>query len=128
MKFLITFFLVAFLANFKAKATVGCLSNSTTYTYINPNGIYYSGAVGYYHRDEADRRLTSNTFCTSPVVPSTACYINSTRSGYSSSSGTLVNYVTTNNCNVPLDGYVSILLSSIALFSTVSIRNKFRVV
>lgn len=128
MKFLITFFLVIFLANFESNAAVGCLSNSTTYTYINPNGNYYSGAVGYYHRYEADRRLTSNTFCTSPVVPATACYIYATRSGYYSSPGTLVNYVTTNNCNVPLDGYELVLLSTIGLLSVLMIRNKYAVI
>lgn len=125
MKFFVTLFLVFFLANFESKAAVGCLSSNTTYTYINPNGYYYSGAVGYYHRYESDRRLTSNTFCTSPVVPSTACYINATRYGYSSSPGTLVNYVTTNNCNVPLDGYEWVLLSTIGLFSVLLIRNKY---
>jgi len=106
------------------KADVGCLSSNTTYTYINPEGINRQGVPSYFHRYESDRSLTANNFCITPVSPSQGCYIYATRSGYSSSPGTLVNYTTVNNCNVPLDNYVALLVGSIAGLGFLTIRRK----
>lgn len=110
----IYFLLIFFFSAVQCHALVGCLSSSTTYTYINPEGINRNGVPSYFHRYESDRRLTSSNFCSSPVSPSQGCYIYSTRSGYTSSPGTLVNYTTTNNCNVPIDDYVGLIVVSLA--------------
>jgi len=109
----------------KTHGDVGCLSSNTTYTYINPEGINRNGVPSYYHRYESDRRLTSSNFCASPVEPAQGCYIYATRSGYTSSPGTLVNYTTVNNCNVPLDDYIPLLLISMAAFSVYYLRKRY---
>ena len=121
-------FLICFLSAVKSYGLVGCLSSSTTYTYINPEGINRNGVPSYFHRYESDRRLTSSNFCSSPVSPSQGCYIFSTRSGYSSSPGTLVNYTTTNNCNTPLDNYAGFLMVSLAGLGFLVLRKRVQVV
>lgn len=124
MKYIFCFFLVLLVSS-KVSADVGCLSNSTTYTYINPEGINRNGVPSYYHRYAADQRLSSSNFCTSPVVPSQPCYIYATRSGWNSSFGTLVNYSTVNNCNLPIDDYLPALLIAMGAVSMYFIRQKF---
>ncbi len=132
------------LVSFRAAATtsVGCLSSNTTYTYINEesnsvrNNHRYdddysssdqSGHINrtFYHREEYDRNLTASNFCVTPITPSVACFIHATRSGYISSPGTLVNYSTVNNCNVPIDDYIPFLLVSIAGISVYFLRGRF---
>lgn len=132
------------LASFRAVATtnVGCLSSNTTYTYINEesysvrNNHRYdtdysssdrNGHVNrtFYHREEYDRSLTASNFCVTPITPSVACFIHATRSGYTSSPGTLVNYSTVNNCTVPIDDYIPFLLAAIAGISIYFLRGRF---
>gem|GEM_PF-2151933 len=121
---------------------VGCLSSNTTYTYINEesnsvrnnhktNNSYSSDERAahvtynrvFYHRYESDRSLTANNFCTTPVVPAQNCWIHATRSGYTSSPGTIVNYTTVNNCD--LDGYDLFLLGALGLVSVWFIKKHF---
>ena len=128
MKIVIAIIAIVFLSCTQSTAATGCLSSNTTYTYLYKNGNYYSGAVGYYHRYESDRNITANNFCVTPVVPTVDCFINSTRSGFTSSPGTLVTYLTTNNCNLPLDGYEWALLFGTGLLSFILIRNKYVVI
>ncbi len=124
MKYIFTLFILIFICS-EGRAAVGCLSNSTTYTYINPEGINRNGVPSYFHRYASDQRLSTSNFCTSPVVPEQACYIYSTRDGWNSSYGTLVNYSTVDNCNVPIDDYIPFLLISLGVVSTYFIRQKF---
>jgi hypothetical protein len=103
-------------------AATGCLSNSTTYTYINPEGINRNGVPSYYHRYESDRKISTSTYCVVPTGGS--CYIYSTRSGYSSSPGTLVQYNTVNNCAI--DDYSHLLLGGLGLVGFFFIRKRSR--
>lgn len=126
MRLLVNFFLIAVLGfvTIDSKAATGCLSNSTTYTYINPEGINRNGVPSYYHRYESDRMVSTSTYCVVPTGGS--CYIYSTRSGYSSSPGTLVQYNTVNNC--PIDDYVPLLVVGLAIAGFIYIRMKHQIV
>lgn len=141
LKYSAVFLMMLIPVSFCAATEVGCLSSNTTYTYINEesnstrnnhrNNNSYSqsdrdGHVSrtFYHRDEDDRNLTANNFCIDPVYPTVSCFIHATRSGYSSSPGTLVNYSTVNNCYLPLDDYLPFLLISIAGVSMYFLRGR----
>ncbi|MES2650166.1 MAG: hypothetical protein V4663_00425 [Bacteroidota bacterium] len=126
MKYTLVFLLFSLIA-IKSTATIGCLSNSTTYTYINPEGFNRNGVPSYHHRYASDQRLSSSNFCTSPVVPTQNCYIYATREGWNSSYGTLVDYSTVNNCNLPIDDYIPFLLISIAGVSIYFLRGRIAV-
>jgi hypothetical protein len=114
---LVTIFLFS-LISFTVNAATGCLSNSTTYTYINSEGIDRNGVPSFYHRTEADRVASTSTYCV--VNTGQGCYINSTRSGYSSSPGTIVVYNNVNNC--PLDTYTTSLVIGFAILGFVLIK------
>lgn len=121
MKFKLLFLIAIFFNCYlNTKAATGCLSNSTTYTYINPEGINRNGVPSYYHRNEADRIISSNTSCV--VNSGQGCYIYSTRSGYSSSPGTIVEY--NNPANCPIDSYTIYLLGSSAIMGVALIKKK----
>lgn len=124
IKYLILSIITVFVISNKCDAAVGCLSSNTTYTYINPEGINREGVPSYYHRYESDRNVTANNFCVTPITPTQGCYIYATRSGYSSSPGTLVNYSTVNNCNVALDDYVGYLVLGFAGVGFFYVRKK----
>lgn len=102
------FILIVLLCVFalETRANTGCRSNSTTYTYINPEGRLRNGVPSYYHRYESDRKLSTNTYCV--VDTDSPCYIYATRDGYSSSYGELVEYNPINNC--PIDDYVGVVV------------------
>jgi hypothetical protein len=106
------------LISFSVNAATGCLSSATTYTYINPEGVNRNGVPSYYHRYESDRMLSTETYCA--VNTGQGCYIYSTRSGYSSSPGTLVTFNTVNNC--PIDNYTGTLIVGFAIVGFVYIR------
>jgi hypothetical protein len=105
-----------------SQAATGCLSSNTTYTYINPEGINRNGVPSYYHRYESDRMVSTATYCAVPTGGS--CYIYATRSGYSSSPGTLVYYNTVNNCDI--DDYTGVLAAGFAMIGFFYIRKKKR--
>jgi hypothetical protein len=100
------------------KAATGCLSSSTTYTYINPEGRNREGVPSYYHRYESDRLVSASTYC--QVNTGAGCYIYATRDGYSSSPGTIVQYSPINNC--PIDDYVNYIVVGFAIIGFVSFR------
>jgi hypothetical protein len=108
------------IVSFNLQAATGCLSSSTTYTYINPEGINRNGVPSYYHRYESDRLLSTQTYCV--VNTGAGCYIYSTRSGYSSSPGTIVQYNPINNC--PIDDYAGLILAGFAVIGFVYIRKR----
>lgn len=136
------FFLLFLLFTISGYAHEGCLSSNTTYTYINEESQYtrnshynnynYSssdrnGHVNrtFYHRYESDRNITASNFCTTPISPSTPCFIHATRSGYTSSPGTMVIYSEVDDCNLPIDDYIPFLFISLGISSIYFIRQKF---
>jgi hypothetical protein len=106
------------LFSFNATASTGCLSSNTAYTYINPEGKLREGVPSYFHRYEADRLLSTSTYCV--VNTGSPCYIYATRSGYSSSPGTLVEYNSVNNC--PIDDYTGIMMVGFGIIGFAAIR------
>lgn len=125
IKFFVLIIISVFVFNNECLGSVGCLSNNTTYTYINPEGINRNGVPSYYHRYESDRNITANNFCVTQITPIQGCYIYATRSGYTSSPGTLANYSTVNNCNVDFDDYTSFTLVAFAGIGFFFIRRRY---
>lgn len=120
MKLFSSLFIIFFFSSlsFSAKAATGCLSSSTTYTYINPEGKNRNGVPSYYHRYESDRIASNNTYC--QVNTGEGCYIYSTRDGYTSSPGTIVQYSLVNNC--PIDDYVGYIVCGFAIIGFLSLK------
>ena len=120
MKLFSSLFIIFFFSSlsFNANAATGCLSSSTTYTYINPEGRNRNGVPSYYHRYESDRIASTNTYC--QVNTGEGCYIYATRDGYSSSPGTIVQYSLVNNC--PIDDYVSYIVMGFAIIGFVYLK------
>lgn len=117
MKFFSALFIFFFFSSlsFSSKAATGCLSSNTTYTYINPEGINRNGVPSFYHRYESDRIASTNTYC--QVNTGQGCYIYATRSGYSSSPGTIVQYSLVNNCSI--DDYINYIVVGFAIIGFV---------